>query len=70
MKKLLIEIISELPKQKKDNLFQRLSKGIKLDNPNNIDFITKLTESCFNKSNIELKNDDKNDKDQKNKNYY
>ena len=70
MKKLLIEIISELPKQKKDNLFQRLSKGIKLDNPNNIDFITKLTESCFNKSNIELKNDDKNDKDQNNKNYY
>ena len=48
MKKLLIEIISQLPKQKKDILYQRLSKGIKLDNSNNIEYISKLTESCFN----------------------
>ena len=65
MKKILIEIISVLPKQKKDNLYQRLSKGIKLDNPNNIEFISKLTESCFKKS----ANDDKKMKD-KEKNYY
>ena len=65
MKKLLLEIISELPKQKKDILYHRLSKGIKLDNTNNIEYISNLTKSCFNKS----INDDKNTKDN-NKNYY
>ena len=49
MRKLLIEIISELPQQKKDILYKRLSEGIKLDNINNIEFILKLTECCFNK---------------------
>ena len=66
MKKLLIEIISQLPKQKKDILYQRLSKGIKLDNSNNIEYISKLTESCFN---ISINDDVKNSKD-KDKNYY
>ena len=50
MKKLLIEIISELPQQKKDKLILKLFQGIKLDNSNNIDYISKLTESCFSKS--------------------
>ena len=63
MKKLLIEVVSELPKHKKDFLFKRLTEGIKLDNLNNIEYILKLTESCFNKS----MSDDKNFKD---KNYY
>ena len=64
MKKLLVEIISELPKQKKDILYKKLSEGIKLDNINNIEYISKLTESCFNKS----KNDDKTKTEEKN--YY
>ena len=63
MRKLLIEIISELPQQKKNNLYKRLSDGIKLDNINNIEFILKLTESCFNKSNLE-------EKTPKDKNYF
>ena len=64
MKKLLIEIISELPQQKKNTLYKRLSDGIKLDNINNIEYISKLTESCFNKNKID---DNKTPKD---KNYY
>ena len=45
MKRLLIEIISELPRQKKDILFKRLSQGIKFDNNNNIEYISQLTEA-------------------------
>ena len=63
MKKLLIEIISELPQQKKNNLYKRLSDGVKLDNINNIEYISKLTESCFNKT----KTDEKTPKD---RNYF
>ena len=65
MKKLLIEIISELPKHKKDILYERLSKGIQLDNANNIEYISKLTESCFSESINDNKTIDDN-----NKNYY
>ncbi len=65
MKNILFEIVSVLPRQKKDKLFQRLTQGIKLDNKNSIEYITKLTESCLNNSN------DKNDNNtQKEKNYY
>jgi ubiquitin C-terminal hydrolase len=63
MKKLLVEIISELPKQKKDILYKKLTEGVKPDNINNIEYISKLTESCFNKS----KNDEKTPPDN---NYY
>ena len=63
MKKLFVEVLSELPKQKKDSLFKRLVEGIKLNNLNNIEFILKLTESCFNKSLT-------NNKNFKDKNYY
>jgi len=65
MKKLLIEIVSELPRQKKDILFKRLSQGIKFDNNNNIEYISKLTEACFNKLNKE-----ENPKIKENNNYY
>ena len=53
MKKLLIKIITVFPKEKKDNLFLRLSKGIKFNNKSNkdIEFIAELTEACLNKSN-------------------
>ena len=53
MKKLIIKIISVLPKEKKDNLFLRLSKGIKFNSKNNkdIEFISELTEACLNKLN-------------------
>ena len=53
MKKLLIDIVSELPRQKKDILFKRLSQGIKFYNNNDIEYISKLTEACFNKLNKE-----------------
>ena len=45
----LIEIISGLSMDKKDTLFKRLTQGLKLDdtNSNNIDYISKLTVSCF-----------------------
>ena len=61
MKKLLIEIISELPKEKKNILFNRLSRGIKLDDEkiNNIDYISKLTESCLYSSNLNKINNEK-----------
>ena len=65
MKKLLIEIISELPQQKKNNLYKRLSEGVELDSINNIEYISKLTESCFNKS--KTADDNKTPKD---KNYF
>ncbi len=56
MKKILIEIIKELPKEKKDLLFNRLSQGLKFDinNTANIDYILKLTQSCFDSSDIEI----------------
>ena len=63
MKKLLIEIVSDLPRKKKDILFKRLSNGIKFnDNINNIEYISKLTESCFNytKNGEETKQDNTN----------
>ena len=65
MKKLLIEIVSELPRQKKDILFKRLSQGIKFDNNNDIEYISKLTEACFNKLNKE-----ENPNTKENNNYY
>ena len=66
MRKILIEIISELPKQKRNILYKRLSEGIKLENINNIEYISKLTEACFNKSN-KSNNEEKTPKD---KEYY
>ena len=53
MKKLLIKIITVFPKEKKDTLFLRLSKGIKFNSKGNkdIEFIAELTEACLNKSN-------------------
>ena len=73
MKKLLMEILSELPKEKKNILFNRLSQGIKFDDEktNNIEYISKLTESCLKSSvkyNEELQND--NEDETKEKNYY
>ena len=49
MTDILIEIISGLSMDKKDTLFKRLTQGLKLDdtNSNNIDYISKLTVSCF-----------------------
>ncbi len=81
MKKILFGIISELPRQKKDNLFERLTKGIKLNDKNSIETLSSLTESCFNNSIINENNEknkkeknDKNDKNEikikKDKNYY
>ena len=83
MKKILIEIVSQLPKEKKDLLFNRLSKGLKFDieNTNNIEYILNLTVSCLNSCNIIRENeakDKKNDEDididenetQKENNYY
>ena len=47
-KKLLCEICSDLPKNKKDILFKRLTENIKFENNNdNIDYVTKLSEACF-----------------------
>ena len=47
-KKLLCEICSDLPKKKKDVLFNRLTENIKFENNNdNIDYVTKLSEACF-----------------------
>jgi hypothetical protein len=56
MKKILIEIIKEIPKEKKNSLFNRLSQGLKFDinNTTNIDYILKLTQSCFDSSDIEI----------------
>ena len=55
MKKLLNKIISVSPKEKKDILFHRLTKGIKFNNKSNkdIEFISELTEACLNKSSKE-----------------
>ena len=49
--KLLIQIIKVLPKDKKDSLFLRLSKDVKFNHKSNneIEFISELTEVCFNK---------------------
>ena len=51
MTDILIEIISELPLNKKNSLFKRLTQGLKLDDPNNIEYISRLTISCFNSTN-------------------
>jgi len=49
MKELLFGIIAELPKQKKDILFKRLSQGLNFDDEkcSNIDYISKLTMACL-----------------------
>ena len=78
MKKILFGIISELPRQKKDILFERLTKGIKLNDKNSVEYISNLTESCYNKSIIHENNEknknekiDKNEiKNKKDKYYY
>ena len=46
---ILMQIISELPKEKKEALFNRLTQGIKLDDntSDNIEYISKLTISCL-----------------------
>ena len=56
MQKLVIKIISVLPKDKKEKLFYRLSKGIKFNykSNNDIEFISELTIACFNKSSNEI----------------
>ena len=64
MKNILMEIVSELPSNKKDSLFKRLSQGIKLsDNTSdNIEYISGLTISCFNSTKIkDSEIDDDND---------
>ena len=68
MKKILIEIVSKLPKEKKDLLFNRLSKGLRFDieNSDNIEYILDLTESCLDSCNSIKSNeneDAKNDED-------
>ena len=78
MKKLLIKIITVLPKEKKDNIFLRLSKGIKFTNKSNkdIEFIAELTEACLNKSNEQSPKDknstlsNNNENGVEGKNYY
>ena len=81
MKELLFGIISELPKQKKDILFKRLSQGLNFDDEkcSNIDYISKLTMACLsstdrNKYEKERKKEEDNDVDmdgnQEENNYY
>ena len=65
MTDILIEIISELPLNKKDALFKRLTQGLKLDDSNNIEYISKLTISCFNSSNIQAHQSKDNEMDAK-----
>ena len=69
MKKILIEIIKELPKEKKDLLFNRLSQGLKFDinNTTNIDYILKLTQSCFDSPDMEIEETNNNEANDKNK---
>ena len=54
IKNILMEIISELPIEKKEVLFKRLCQGIKLNDPlsDNIEYISKLTISCFKSTKI------------------
>ena len=70
MKKILIEIISGLPKEKKNLLFNRLSQGLKfdIDNTNNIEYILNLTKSCFESSDIESDDSKEKEKDNDNDN--
>jgi ubiquitin C-terminal hydrolase len=69
MKDILMEIVSELPLEKKNELFKRLSKGIQLgdNSSDNIEFISKLTISCFNSTKMKdsLNVDDKEDEKEK-----
>ena len=71
MQKLLIKIITVLPKDKKDKLFERLSKGIKFYNKSNndIEFISELTFACFNQSSNDKLIIETSD-NSKNKNFY
>jgi ubiquitin C-terminal hydrolase len=70
MKNILIEIISELPMKKKVKLFKRLTKGLKLENENDFEFISSLNESCLSKS-FNEEDESKNEKEgKKSKDYY
>ena len=72
MKKLLNKIISVFPRDKKDNLFKRLSKGLKFNSKNNsdIEFISELTEACLNKSNDKISKEKIVINNNEEKNYY
>ena len=77
MTDILIEIISEFTDDKKNVLFNRLTQGIKLDdiNSNNIEYISRLTISCFNSTKIKnsLDNEETEVKimeEESNNNYY
>ena len=70
MKKIIIEIMSVLPKEKKNLLFNRLANGLKFDteNTNNIDYILKLTESsfCFSEADMKKENNEKENDNKEN----
>ena len=78
MKKLLIKIISVLPKDKKDNLYYRLCKGIKFNHKskNDIEYVSELTEACLDNSNEKnikeksLGNNNDYENTKEGKNYY
>ena len=54
MKNILCDVISELPSDKKNLTFNHLIKNLNFDeNKSDIEYITRLTESCFNPSNYD-----------------
>ena len=50
MKKILIDLISELPNDKKDILFQRLTKDLKLEKTEDMEYLSELSGSCIKNS--------------------
>ena len=55
MKNILCDVISELPSEKKNLTFNHLIKNLNFDeNKSDIEYISRLTESCFSSSNYDM----------------
>ena len=55
MKNILCDVISELPSEKKNLTFNHLIKNLNFDeNKSDIEYISRLTESCFSSSNYDV----------------
>ena len=55
MKNILCDVISELPSEKKNLTFNHLIKNLNFDeNKSDIEYISRLTESCFSSSNYDI----------------
>ena len=64
-KNIIIDVISEIPLDKKNNIFEKITKKLNFnENSNDIDYLLKLVEACLIKFKPDKKNKDKKNKEE------